>query len=87
MPFEVLPAAEALATLEAVVGLFSGVNSLVLLQVSGLDEAAAAHLAAVRFLSGVTPLVDPKVPHSTERLPTHLMVQILFHIKPQNYSV
>lgn len=79
MPLEVLPSAEALATLDAAVGLLSSVDPFMLLQVSCLAKAAAAHQAAIRFLAGVTPLMDPKVPDTTEGLPanlTHVMLLV-----------
>lgn len=77
MPLEVLAPAEALAALDAAVGLLSGVDPFVLLQVSRLAEAAAAHQAAVRLLAGVTPLVDPEVPDAAEYLPANLTHVVL----------
>lgn len=79
MPLEVLGPAEALAALDAAVGLLSGMDPFVLLQVSCLAKAAAAHHAAIRFFAGVTPLMDPKVPDAAEGLPanqTHVVLLV-----------
>ena len=75
--FEVLPAAEVLATVAAVVGLLPRVDPHVFGEVPSLAEAALALAAAVRLLPGVGPLVDLQVGQSAERLPaqeTHVFL-------------
>lgn len=60
---------EALVAVPAAVGLPSGVDLLVLLQVALADEALPAHVALVGLVAGVDPLVLPEGGGGGEALP------------------
>ena len=71
MSFQILPPAEALPTLAAVVRFLPRVDPLVFFQVSRLTETSPTLNAPIRLLSRMTPLVDSQVPHPAECLSTH----------------
>lgn len=78
MPLEILTPAEALAALDAAVGLLSCVDPFVLLQVSCLAEAPSTYQAVIWLLTCVTPLMDPEVSDAAEGLPANLTYMMLF---------